>query len=165
MNCENVTEFFLNGCPAPVLVENWGEHHMGAYRVEIVPPFPICGISRFHTTNGRAYYSQFTNSLVIYDATTVLRIDLPNNEPWHLDRPDGWYFSAVHEDAEGYHLGFYDGQLGRDRQCIPRETIAFEPGFGGVHNGVFPSAYIAPSAPTRPPRWSWRWFRTLFAHR
>jgi hypothetical protein len=165
MNCENVTQFFLSGCPAPVLVEDWGEHHMGAYRVEIVPPFPICGISRFHTTNGRAYYSPLTNSLVIYDATTVLRIDLPNNEPWHLDRPDGWYFSAVHEDAEGYHLGFYDGQLGRDRQCVPREKIAFEPGFGGVHDGVFPSAYIAPSARARPPRWSWRWFRALFAHR
>jgi hypothetical protein len=163
MSGKNVTQFFLDGCPAPVLVEDRGEHHMGAYHIEIVPPFPICGISPFHTTNGRAYYSPFTKSLVIYDATTVLRVDLSHNEPWHLDRPAGWYFTAVHEDADGYLFQFYDGQLGRDRRRVPRSEITFGPGFGQVQGGVFPSAYIAPPTPVHPPRWTWRWVRSLFA--
>ncbi len=137
---------------------------MGACHIEIVPPLPIAGVSRFYTTNGKAYYSPFTRSLVIYDATTVLRFDLFKNELMHLNRPEGWYFKSVEEDEESYRLAYYDGNFGRDEQRISRGKIAFEPGCGKVHDGIFPSAcmrYRNPP-PLRPRRGRLRWLTSLF---
>ena len=37
-----------------VVIENHGEHHMGAESIVIVPDRPIAGVTRFHTTNGPA---------------------------------------------------------------------------------------------------------------
>lgn len=148
----STTTVTLPGYEQPVVVEAYGEHHMGADHVEIVTPFPIEGISRFYTTNGRAYFSPFTHSLVIHDACTILQFDLQTQQLSSLLRPAGWYFSGVREDADAFHFSLYTGSGKHREQIVRRDEASFLPGFGDVSAGVFPSAYM--SYATSDPRFA-----------
>ena len=143
MNPVGTTSLAIPGYEQRVLLEDYGEHHMGAKHIEIVTPFPIEGISRFYTTNGRAYFSPVTNSLVIHDACTILRFDMLTKQLSSLLRPSGWYFSAVREDGEAFHFSLYSGFGKRREQMVPRSEAWFQPGFGDVWAGVFLSANMS----------------------
>jgi hypothetical protein len=122
-------------------MEDYGEHHMGCPHIEIVPPVPLAGVSRFFTTNGRAYYSAATESVVIYDANVILKFDLKSDEVAHVERPAKWYFAGVEEDETGYRLRLYDSGSKHAERHVPFASADFRPGFGPVKRGVFPSAY------------------------
>lgn len=142
MDPVTTTTIVIPGYTQPVIIEDYGEHHMGAEHIEILTPIPIQGVTRFYTTNGRSYFSAFTHSLVIHDACTILRFDLRTLRLSHFLRPVGWYFSAVREDAETLHLSLYSGFGKHREQRIPLGEDSFQPGFGDVWAGVFPSAYM-----------------------
>ena len=122
-----------------VRIEAYGEHHMGCENIAIVPSFPIGGVSRFFATNGSAYYSAHTNSLIIRDACVLLRFNMQSKTLEHFVPPTGWYIGNVEESDAGYHFSLY-ASFKNSEHRIPFSSGEFAPGFGPVARGAFPSA-------------------------
>jgi hypothetical protein len=138
------------GFSEPVRIECYGEHHMGAEHIEIVIPVPVRGVDRFYTTNGRAYFSTRFSELVVHDACLILCLDLARGTVRHSRPPLPWYIAQLSESEEGYHLELYDGSGGRRVLDIARSAANLPDGFGDIHGGVLPSAYM-PFASNRNP--------------
>lgn len=130
----------IPGLTEAVRIEFYGEHHMGAEHVEIALPLPVSGIKRFYTTNGRAYFSTYSNQLVVYDSCLVIMLDLIAGTACHSFPPSSWYFEHFSETSETYRITLYNGNGGRRFLDIARSEANFQDGFGVIQRGVFPSA-------------------------
>lgn len=124
-----------------VEVERYGEHHMGAETVELVPSAPVAGVDRFRSTNGWALYDAATDRMFVYDACLILEIDPHTLRCRHFNRPEGWYISGFLREGDGFRFRLYDGIGGREEQVITYEDIPWLEGPGAVGEGRFPSAY------------------------
>jgi hypothetical protein len=138
---EHVTEIVLPLGAGTLRVEDYGEHHMGASHVEIVVPFAIAGVTRFFSTNGRAYYSPATESVVIHDACLVVRHGLRSGQVQSMEHPSAWYFNPIKEDETGYCMSLYDNASRRTERHVLFDSEQFESGLGTAKTGVFPSAH------------------------
>lgn len=127
-----------------VTIETNNEHHIGAYTVYLFCSRPIRGISYFQTTNGSAFWSNCYDRLFLFDATVILYVCFERDLVLHLERPAGWYFSNARIEDSQLRSELYNGNGERSEINaidLSRIESIFQPGFGPVVNGRFPSAF------------------------
>jgi len=127
-----------------VTIETHDEHHMGANTVLIIPSRPIGNVSRFHTTNGDAFFTPDGNGLIIQDACVILFFDLNTGDVFNREPPETWYFTKVRIEYQSLLSQLYDGSGNRKTHApMPLVDIKseFTRGFGPVDGGRFPSAH------------------------
>jgi hypothetical protein len=127
-----------------VTIEDHGEHHMGCSTIYIQPSRPLGGVSRLHSTNGNALFTPDGRSLIIHDACVIVFVDLQTDEIFNLEPPKGWYFTHVRIEDDSLKSDLYNAGGKRNRLApIPLVKVRtrFQPGFGRVVSGRFPSAY------------------------
>lgn len=144
-----------------VVIEDYGEHHMGAETVHFVPNRPLHGRSRFRTTNGHAALSADGRFLLIQDPNLLLLFDLTANEACHRRSPQTHIFLQAEFKQAGLvvrTLELSSRQRESERPLPPAQALAeWHPGLGPAENeGELPSAYPSrpqarqPSAPPAP---------------
>jgi hypothetical protein len=126
-----------------VTVEIGAEHHMGAAPVSIRLSRPLGGVQEFVSTNGDALFVDSPPLLVVHDACVIVAIELPNGPAYHLLPPYGWYFANARIEGERLLSELYNDRNRRPIASIPLTelTAHFQPGFGPVVRGRFPSAH------------------------
>ena len=123
-----------------VVMENHGEHHMGAESVVIVPDRLVAGIGRFHTTNGRARFDPNGRWLIIEGVVGFVALNLDDGSVAHYADPTGAYVGSWSITAGV--LEWKQGRSGsemREQFACPLDEIRvrWNPGLGRFSDGTF----------------------------
>jgi len=124
-----------------VEIECYGEHHMGAEHVELVPSSPLEGVSRFYSTNGTGFYDSVLDRVFLQDACLVLEIDPHTLTCRHTNRPASWYIGRFERREDRFRFELYSGFGSHKEVVVPYEDIPWFSGLGGASSGRFPSAH------------------------
>ena len=124
-----------------VEVDCYGEHHMGAEHVELVPSSPLEGVERFYSTNGSAFYDATLDRVFLHDACLILEIDPHTLFCRHTNRPGSWYISRFGRSADSFRFELYSASGGHKEVVLPYADIPWFAGLGGASSGRFPSAH------------------------
>jgi hypothetical protein len=127
-----------------VTFEYHGEHHMGAETVYMMASRPIGGVTRFHTTNGNAFFTPDGNGLFLHDSCVILYFDIASGSVFNFAPPQGWYFGGARTQGAFLTFDLYDGAghfPSGEPILLSEVTSKFDAGFGAVVDGKFPSAW------------------------
>ncbi len=123
-----------------VVVENHGEHHMGAESVVIVPDRAVAGVSRFHTTNGQARFDPNGRWLIIEGVVGFVAVRLDDGSVAHYQDPDGAFIGAW--TISGGVLEWKQSRTSSshtESRSVPLDEIRarWQPGLGPFADGSF----------------------------
>ncbi|MCG2586305.1 hypothetical protein [Massilia sp. TS11] len=124
-----------------VMVEDRGEHHMGASTIVVSLPFELDGQREFFTTNGKAVYADATRSLFIHDACMVLHIRLDDFSVTNWMPEQGLLIESITPRDDGLLVKIYEARSPRNGRDLCVGLQEFLAGYGKVRNARFPSAY------------------------
>ena len=125
-----------------VEIECYGEHHMGAEHVELVPSSPLEGVVRFYSTNGAGFYDSVLDKIFLHDACLILEIDPHTLSCRHTNRPESWYISRFERKEDCFRFELYSGFGSHKEVVVAYEDIPWHSGLGGASSGRFPSAHV-----------------------
>ncbi len=128
-------------------VEDFGEHHRDAARIEFAASRPLCGLARWATTNGQLLVLPDRSAVLLCDHCVIVLIDFVDNHACYLEPPRMLglraYFSKIRLEGRflvGEVYGVFDWR--RPLEPMPWNELRqrFFSGWGPVVNGRFPSA-------------------------
>lgn len=130
-----------------VSIEEHGAYNLGAENVIFRPSRPLNGQNFFISTNGRAFFADNGNLLVLKDAALVVILDLANDRVFHMEPPRPWLLGRVWVEKNLLHADLYqhtDLNASRQIDPIPLVTLAdrLTKGWGRAADGLFPTANL-----------------------
>lgn len=122
-------------------IEYYGEHHQGAEHVELVPSSPLCGIKRFYSTNGTAFFDKIVERMFVYDATLIVEIDPDSLQCRHMSRPPKWWIGKFERKEEKFLIDLYSGGGKNQKLILGHDEIEWKSGLGDASKGKFSSTH------------------------
>ena len=123
-----------------VVIENHGEHHMGAESIVIVPDRPIAGVTRFHTTNGQAQFDPTGRWLIVEGVIGFVAVNLQSGSIAHYTDASGayigsWSIAGGVLEWKQVRPGTTSGEV----KSLPLDEITarWQPGLGLFSDGTF----------------------------
>jgi hypothetical protein len=123
-----------------VVIENHGEHNIGAESIVIVPDRPVAGVSRFHTTNGEARFDPNGRWLIIEGVIGFVAVNQVDGSVANYVDPAGAFIGSW--SIVGGELAWREvraGSRGAVKKSILLDEIRarWSPGLGQFSDGVF----------------------------
>lgn len=126
-------------------IEEHGAYNLGAENVIFRPSRPLHDQDVFISTNGRAFFTDDGNLLILKDATLFVVVDLRDDRVFHMEPLTPWLFGRVWVEDNHLHADLYqhDNLDVSDKiNPIPLSDLEkfLSEGWGKAADGLFPTA-------------------------